>query len=158
MKRYLIAKGLRAGTNIKKVVQLDRPRTLNEFLEIAKTYIRYEEEMYAESLNKNRKEEPAAESSRKPFHEKKKEDKPVRDCKGLVGRFTKYTPLAMSMEYILVEIVVTKLKEAGIKPPKDPSHEKKEVDKIKYCQFHKSHGHLTDDCIHLKDAIEIFIQ
>jgi len=72
MKRYLIAKGLREGTDVKKFVRLDRPRTLNEFLEIAKIYIAYEEELYADNLNKYRKEEPATESSKKPFHEKKK--------------------------------------------------------------------------------------
>jgi hypothetical protein len=71
MKRYLIAKGLREGTDVKKVVRLDRPRTLNEFLAIAKIYIRYDEEMYANNLNKSRKEEPAAETSKKPFNEKK---------------------------------------------------------------------------------------
>lgn len=35
MKMYLIAKGLCADTDVKKVVQLDRPRTLNEFLAMA---------------------------------------------------------------------------------------------------------------------------
>jgi len=67
--KYLIAKGLRAGKNVKKVVQLDRPRTFNEFLAIAKTFIRYEEELYADSLNKNRKE-----------------GKPTREGKGPIGR------------------------------------------------------------------------
>jgi len=38
MKLYLIAKGLREGTYVKKAVRLDRPRTLNEFLAIAKIY------------------------------------------------------------------------------------------------------------------------
>ena len=69
MKQYLIAKGLREGTDVKKAVCLDRPRTFNEFLAIAKIYIAYEEELYADSLNKSKKEEPATESSRKPFHE-----------------------------------------------------------------------------------------
>jgi len=43
MKQYLIAKGLHEGTNVKKAVHLDRPRTLNEFLAIVKIYIKYEE-------------------------------------------------------------------------------------------------------------------
>jgi len=43
MKQYLIAKGLHVGTNVKKVVRLDRRRTLNEFLTIAEIYNRYEE-------------------------------------------------------------------------------------------------------------------
>jgi len=158
MKRYLIAKGLREGTDVKKVVRLDRPRTLNEFVAIAKIYIAYEEELYADNFNKSRKEEPAAESSKKPFHEKKKEGKVGREGKGPNGRFTEYTPLAMSREKILVEIVVADLREAGVKPPKAPSQERKGIDKTKYYRFHKCHGHVTDDCIHLKGAIELLIQ
>ena len=53
MKQYLITKGLREGTDVKKAVWLDRPRTLNKFLAIAKIYIRYEEELYADILNKS---------------------------------------------------------------------------------------------------------
>jgi len=109
MKQYLITKGLREGTNIKKVVRLDRPRTLNEFLAIAKIYIRYEEELYEASLEKTRKEDPAAESSRKPFQEKRKEGKTTREGKAPGGRFTEYTPLAMSREKILAEIAVAVL-------------------------------------------------
>jgi len=158
MKRYLIAKGLREGTNVKKAVRLDHPRTLNEFLAITKIYIMYEEELYANNLNKSRKEESAAESSKKPFQEKKKEAKLAREAKEPNGRFTEYTPLAMSMEKILAEIAVADLMEAGVKPPKAPSQERKGVDKTKYCRFHKCHGHVTDDCIHLKDVIELLIQ
>jgi len=121
MKRYLIAKGLREGKDVKKAVCLDRPRTLNEFLEIAKIYIMYEEEMYANSLNKSMKEAPAAESSKKPFHKKKKEGKVAREGKGPNGRFTEYTPLAMSRDKIFAEIAVADLKEVGVKLPKAPS-------------------------------------
>jgi len=78
MKQYLIIIGLREGTDFKKAVWLGRPRTFNEFLAIAKIYIRYEEELYADNLNKSRKEELAVESSRKPFQDKKKEGKVTR--------------------------------------------------------------------------------
>jgi hypothetical protein len=158
MKRYLIAKGLREGTDMKKVVLLDRPRTLNEFLAIAKIYIAYEEELYADSLNKSRKEEHAAESSKNPFHERKKEGKATRDGKRPNGHFTEYTPLAMPREKILAEIDVADITEADVKPPKAPSQERKGVDKTKYCRFHECHRHTTDDCIHMKDAIELLIQ
>ncbi|XP_039687013.1 uncharacterized protein [Medicago truncatula] len=127
MKQYLIAKGLRAGTDVKKVVSLDRPWTLNEFLEIAKIYIAYEEELYADSLNKSRKEEPAAESSKNPFHEKKREGKATREGKRPNGHFTEYTPLAMSREKILAEIAVADLTEVGVKTPKASSQERKGV-------------------------------
>ena len=124
------------------------PRTLNEFLAIAKIYIAYEEELYADNLNKSRKEEPVAESSKKPFHEKKKEGRVTREGKRPNGHFTEYTPLAMSREKILAEIAVADLTEAGVKPPKVPSQERKGVNKTKYCRFHKCHGHVTDDSIH----------
>jgi len=158
MKRYLIAKGLHECTDVKKVFRLDFSRNLNEFLAIANIYIRDEEELYADSLNKSRKEEQAAESSRNPFHDKRKEVKVAREGKAPNGRFTEYTPLAMSREKILAEIAVANLTEVGVKLPKAPSQERKGVDKTKYCRFHKCHGHVTADCIHLKDAIELLIQ
>ncbi|GAU22825.1 hypothetical protein TSUD_281920 [Trifolium subterraneum] len=48
-------------------------------------------------------------------------------------------------------------KSAGITFPKQLPV-KPNVDKKKFCRFHKSHGHVTEDCVHLKDAIEILIQ
>jgi hypothetical protein len=82
----------------------------------------------------------------------------ARESKGPTGRFTEYTPLAMSREKIFVEMAVADLKEAGVKPPKAPSQGKKRVHKTKYRRFHKCHEHLTYDCIDLKDAIELLIQ
>ncbi|KEH29544.1 hypothetical protein MTR_4g044740 [Medicago truncatula] len=99
------------GIDVKKAVHLDRPRTLNEFLAIAKIYIAYEEELYANNLNKSRKDDHTAESSK--------------------NHFTEYTPLAMSRQKILVEIAVADLTEAGVKPLKAPSQERKGVDKTK---------------------------
>jgi len=98
MKQYLITKGLCEATDVKKAIRLDRSRNLNELLAIAKIYIIYEDELYADNLNKPRKEEPAAESSRKPFQEKKKEGKTVSEGKAPSGRFTEYKPLAMSSD------------------------------------------------------------
>jgi len=92
MKRYLITKGLREGTDVKKAVCFDRPETYNHLLAIVNTYIRYEEEVYADNLNKVKKEEPAAESSKKPFHDKKREGKVACEGKRPEGRFTEYTP------------------------------------------------------------------
>ena len=31
-------------------------------------------------------------------------------------------------------------------------------DDTKYCEFHKDHGHRTDDCIQLKNEIEYLIR
>ncbi|MCI61272.1 hypothetical protein A2U01_0082529, partial [Trifolium medium] len=32
------------------------------------------------------------------------------------------------------------------------------MDKNKYCRYHRSYRHVTEDCVHLNDAIEILIQ
>jgi hypothetical protein len=64
----------------------------------------------------------------------------------------------MSREKILAEITTVDLKEVGIKPPKAPTQENKGTEKTKYCRFHKRHGDLIDEYIHMKDAIEILIQ
>ena len=64
----------------------------------------------------------------------------------------------MSREMILAKIAVADLAEAGAKPPKVLSQERKGVDKTKCYRFHKCHRHVADDCIHLKDAIELLIQ
>jgi hypothetical protein len=64
----------------------------------------------------------------------------------------------MSRENILAEITLADLAEVGVNPPKAPSRERKGIDKTKYCRFHKCHGHMTGDCIHLKDVIELLIQ
>jgi len=53
--------------DIKKKVQLDQPRTLNEFIWIAMTYIKYEEQLYIDNLNKAMKEDRKDESLKNPF-------------------------------------------------------------------------------------------
>lgn len=39
-----------------------------------------------------------------------------------------------------------------------PTKVKQGIEETKYCRLHKCHELLTDECIHLKDAIEILIQ
>jgi len=77
---------------MKKANPLDRPRSLNEFLATAKTYIMYEGQLYNDNVNKSRKEDPIAESSEKSFQEKKEEGKLAHDNNGPIGCFSEYTP------------------------------------------------------------------
>ncbi|GAU41589.1 hypothetical protein TSUD_271980 [Trifolium subterraneum] len=76
---------------------------------------------------------------------------PEESLRSYIERFNK-----VSVE-ILSEISNAEFKSAGIRFPKQlPA--KPNVDKKKFYRFHKSYGHVTDDCVHLKDAIEILIQ
>ncbi|XP_058760032.1 uncharacterized protein LOC131633330 [Vicia villosa] len=81
----------------------------------------------------------------------------AKEQRGPAGRFNDYTPLIASRERILAECKSTEFKNSNVRPPK-PNTTRLGTDMSKYCKYHKSHGHLTDECIHLKDAIETLIK
>ncbi|GAU50258.1 hypothetical protein TSUD_409040 [Trifolium subterraneum] len=81
----------------------------------------------------------------------------IQEAKPPKSQFTYHTPLNAPRDRILSEISSAEFKSAGIRFPK-PLPVKPNVDKKKLCRFHKSYRHITDDCVHLKDAIEILIQ
>ncbi|GAU51957.1 hypothetical protein TSUD_417430 [Trifolium subterraneum] len=89
--------------------------------------------------------------------EKKREGGKVREAKLPKSQFTYHTPLNAPQDRILSEISSADFKIAGIRFPQQlPA--KPNVDKKKFCRFHKIYGHVNDDYVHLKDAIEILIQ
>ncbi|GAU21867.1 hypothetical protein TSUD_33630 [Trifolium subterraneum] len=91
------------------------------------------------------------------YIERKRDGGKVREAKPPKSQFTYYTPLNAPRDRILSEISSAEFKCAGIRFPKYlPA--KPNVDKKIFYRFHKSHGHVTEDCVHLKDAIEILIQ
>ncbi|CAJ2663878.1 unnamed protein product [Trifolium pratense] len=100
-------------------------------------------------------EKEEAETSRRGA-ERKREDK-IRESKPPRGKFTGYTPLNAPRERIFAEVSAADFKKAGIHFPKQLPV-KSHTDKTKFCRYHKSHEHVTEDCVHLKDAIEILIQ
>ncbi|KAK2416133.1 hypothetical protein QL285_038556 [Trifolium repens] len=173
MKRYLLARGLRPRTDFAKAVGIEKPKTLAQLLAKAEPYIQYEEQEIADALRQGRTEEaPPQHDSNKPPREsgrrdggrdrgrdggrdggRRRGDRP----RGPPSLFTIYTPLNASREHILLECFDTDFKEGNIKFPK-PGVAKPGQDKIKWCRYHKAHGHVTEECIHLKDAIETLIR
>ncbi|GAU50692.1 hypothetical protein TSUD_410480 [Trifolium subterraneum] len=128
MKLYLLEEGLREGTKFQEAVGILEVQTLDAFFELAQRYIKYEDKQKASEVRRP-----------KTFE------------------FTYHTPLNAPRDRILSEISNAEFKSAGIRFPKQlPA--KPNVDKKKFCRFHKSYGHVTDDCVHLKDAIEILVQ
>ncbi|MCI02903.1 hypothetical protein A2U01_0023937, partial [Trifolium medium] len=73
------------------------------------------------------------------------------------GGYPEYTPLNTSREKILHDCLNAEFADAGIRPPRE-IRENSRTDKSKFCRYHKSVGHDTEDCIQLKDAIEELIK
>ncbi|CAJ2677539.1 unnamed protein product [Trifolium pratense] len=85
-------------------------------------------------------------------NEKQKEER-IKDSKPPRGKFATYTPLNASRDRIFAEVSAADFKKAGIHYPRQQPM-KANTDRTKFCRYHKSHGHVTEDCVHLKDAIE----
>ncbi|GAU45012.1 hypothetical protein TSUD_88030 [Trifolium subterraneum] len=160
MKLFLLEEGLREGTKFQEAVRILEVQTLDAFFELAQRYIKYEDKQKASEVRRPKTFEvggPSSQREERRGDEKKREGGKVREAKPPKSQFTYHTPLNAPRDRILSEISNAEFKSAGIRFPKQlPA--KPNVDKKKFCRFHKSYGHVTDDCVHLKDAIEILIQ
>ncbi|GAU22605.1 hypothetical protein TSUD_135050 [Trifolium subterraneum] len=160
MKLYLLEEGLREGTKFQEAVGILEVQTLDAFFELAQRYIKYEDKQKASEVRRPKTFEvggPSSQREERRGDEKKREGGKVREAKPPKSQFTYHTPLNAPRDRILSEISNAEFKSAGIRFPKQlPA--KPNVDKKKFCHFHKSYGHVTDDCVHLKDSIEILIQ
>ncbi|GAU47897.1 hypothetical protein TSUD_25120 [Trifolium subterraneum] len=160
MKLYMLEEGLREGTKFQEAVGILEVQTLDAFFELAQRYIKYEDKQKASEVRRPKTFEVGGPSSQREEHrgdKKKREGGKVREAKPPKSQFTYHTPLNAPRDRILSEISSAEFKSAGIRSPKQlPA--KPNVNKKKFCRFHKSYGHVTEVCVHLKDAIEILIQ
>ncbi|MCH81522.1 hypothetical protein A2U01_0002311 [Trifolium medium] len=67
-----------------------------------------------------------------------------RGRRGPRGGYPEYTPLNATRERILQECINTEFPDAGIRPPREIK-ENPRTNRSKYCRFHKSAGHETED-------------
>ncbi|GAU21573.1 hypothetical protein TSUD_35360 [Trifolium subterraneum] len=161
MKKYLMRKNLRDGTKFKEMVAIEKPATWDEIMYKAQAYMQFEEETMADAMRYSRAEDnrPPREQGNKNGDKRngdKRERDKSREPRGPPSQFTNYTPLLVPREIVLAECAASDFKNAGIRFPKSAPFKPRQ-DRSKYCAYHKSYGHLTEDCIKLKDAIEILI-
>ncbi|CAJ2636234.1 unnamed protein product [Trifolium pratense] len=161
MKKYLLQRGLRPNTDFAKAVGIEKPRTFSDLLLKSQPYIQYEEQQAADAARYGRagNSQPAPRSNAEQPSRgggRRRGERP-REPRGPPSTFSNYTPLNRSQEEIWKECNSAEFTKAGIKFPRQQPT-KPGQDKSRYCKYHKGYGHLTDDCIQLKDAIEILIR
>ncbi|GAU40250.1 hypothetical protein TSUD_219610 [Trifolium subterraneum] len=137
MKKYLMRKNLRDGTKFKEMVAIEKPATWDEILYKAQTYMQFEEETMADAMRYSRTEDnrpPREQGNRNG--DKRNGDRRGHDKSGNPEDLLASLPITLLCLY----------------------HERlSSPNRSRYCAYHKSYGHLTEDCIQLKDAIEILI-
>ncbi|XP_058722192.1 uncharacterized protein LOC131593949 [Vicia villosa] len=162
MKKFLLEQGLRPRSDFAKADGIETPATLDEFFLKAQAYIQYEEKEATHAVCNSRQEESSKngrQDDSRRGKDKKKDDKgrDPKDYKAPAGKFREYTPLNASRERILNKCANAKFQTGKVRFSKTMPA-RPNMDKSKFCRFHKGHGHNTEDCIHLKDAIEILIR
>ncbi|XP_050285028.1 uncharacterized protein LOC126724590 [Quercus robur] len=132
------------------------PKTMTKMLLKAQKYMNAEDALVAirdvkRPADKGRKEDDCRGQKRERPNRRTSDGGKWKDEK--TPRTVKFTPLVMPVDKILTQIK----DEHYLKWPR-PLHSLLNMrDKKKYCQFHKDHGHYTEDCRDLKEQIEELI-
>ncbi|XP_030929478.1 uncharacterized protein LOC115955491 [Quercus lobata] len=134
------------------------PKTMAEALLKAQKYMNAEEALAAidgaERSKEKKKEKEDDRRGQKRDRADRRNDEGNRRREDKNPHPTKFTPLVMPVDQILMEI----RDEPSLKWPR-PLHSSPSLrDKRKYCCFHKDHGHYIEDCKDLKEQIEELIQ
>ncbi|KAJ0974878.1 hypothetical protein J5N97_016843 [Dioscorea zingiberensis] len=147
----------------------DVPRDLFEVMSRAQRYIASDEfkagrkEQTLQRANEFRREEnkrgervPRREADQTHNRPPHPDDRGARDPNRprIRARYDNYTPLNTSRENIMLQIQDKKI----LKQP-EPIRETSSAKKSgKFCIYHKVQGHTTENCIHLRDAIEDLVR
>ena len=133
------------------------PKTMTEILLKVQKYMNAKDALVAikdveKPRDKAKKEDDRRGQKRERPDRRNNDENRRKDDKG--PRTVRFTPLVMPVDKILTQIK----DEHYLKWPR-PLHSSPNVrDKNKYCQFHKDHGHNTEDCRDLKEQIEKLIR
>uniref|UniRef100_A0A2N9EIR5 RNase H type-1 domain-containing protein n=1 Tax=Fagus sylvatica TaxID=28930 RepID=A0A2N9EIR5_FAGSY len=124
----------------KEAMQIDRPKediTLTAFMAGRRKDV------------EDRKQEPVKQKvlkfSKTP--ERKRTTTPT-------GKFSSFTPLNTPIDKLLMQIQDDPSLQWPGKIRSDPNSRPKNL----YCRFHRDHGHLTEDCVALKEQVETLIR
>uniref|UniRef100_A0A2N9H0M9 Uncharacterized protein n=1 Tax=Fagus sylvatica TaxID=28930 RepID=A0A2N9H0M9_FAGSY len=148
--------GLRKGDFLYELCK-DPPETMSELMYEATKHMNAEDALEAmdDPPPKRRKET----EDRKPEPSKQKVPKftetPERKrTTAPPVKFSSFTPLNTPIDKLLLQIQDDPSLRWPGKIRSDPNNRPKNL----YCRFHRDHGHLTEDCIALKEQVETLIR
>ncbi|XP_025625375.1 uncharacterized protein [Arachis hypogaea] len=129
--------------------------TMHEIQSVAKDYINDEEVSQVVAANKRQHDNtqhgnPTPRHNPPPREGQKDHPKPTSTNRPpRVGKFSNYTPLTAPITEIYHQIA-----DRGIIPKARQLKERTVGNKTLYCDYHCGHGHRTQDCFDLKDALK----
>ncbi|GKV35525.1 hypothetical protein SLEP1_g43782 [Rubroshorea leprosula] len=138
--------GLKRGRFLDDLLE-NPPRTWNEVNDRSASFI-LSEDFQSSKRRANDKQNKSQEQP--PRREEKKKQK-VNEQWGKPADFPKYAnyiPLTLPRSQILAQI------QHWVRRPPPPLYESPRADKSKHCDYHRTYGHNTEDCQHLKDELE----
>jgi hypothetical protein len=148
---YFLRQGMKAGGFAKDLAG-EKPKTMEELKQRAEKWIQIEEwvrnnkaDNQAAKQEREKKDKQKASYGGRPKESERTYDRSGRPPR---GAYSNYAPLTMLPSRVYKEIMYSELKD---RPPPMRSQSK---NKDKFCLYHKDHRHYTNECIHLKDAIE----
>ena len=147
--------GLRKGKFLFSLYKND-PKTMSKVLYRATKYMNTEDALSAKEEKPKKKRERQDDTRQDQGRKKARtgDRRDERHPKPPGGRFTSFTRLMAPVDQVLMQI---KDEEALTYPGKLKGNPNRRS-KVKYCRFHRDHGHDTADCYNLKQQIEALIK
>ncbi|GKV02675.1 hypothetical protein SLEP1_g15073 [Rubroshorea leprosula] len=138
--------GLKRGRFLDDLLE-NPPRTWNEVNDRSASFILSEDFQ----SSKRRADDKQSKSQEQPPRREEKKKQKVSEQWGKPADFPKhanYIPLTLPRSQILAQI------QHWVRRPPPPLYESSRADKSKHCDYHRTYGHNTEDCQHLKDELE----
>ncbi|KAI9079354.1 hypothetical protein K1719_038653 [Acacia pycnantha] len=138
-----------------------RAKDLNDFITRSKKYLEVEQMRQANSLRRDLdrstppRDRTRSEDRKRDRRGRGRDNKPPSIKPEFKGKYDRYTPLNVSRSQVWREVASTEMKK--IDRPR-PVRIQANTDQTRFCSFHDSQGHSTDQCYELRDAIEKFVR
>jgi hypothetical protein len=143
---FFLMEGLKPSF-FKQELTGNKPLNMEELKDRARFWIRIEEQSKASRDPISLQVKAEGKSANKGSNQRGSFDSKFKE-KGPRGTFNSYTPLLTTSAKLYKEVMNTELTEHP------PAMRSQSQDRKKWCAYHRDHGHYTNECIQLKDAIE----